>query len=253
MSELEMDAESLVQVLGHVADYVIDVRRNAYSEVKPPNGEADQFDAELDQFITMMELWIQGNTFPDHREPDVNSDVRLDERNMADLGLQIAYSLSQWAKILYLEDVVEELEIVTFAFALWCARNIGYITVLDPIVDAVSGFANRQSDPHVMNNFSGMICEVMDAVNNEIKNDKDNKNPERPWRLLNFNYGIVATRSLDPKLMEQAFDQIWQRFPEEAPVFFKEGIEQMGEVDYPEHVRLVMERYYQVTNNPTVH
>ena len=253
MSELEMDAKSLTQVLGHVADYVIDVRRNAYSEVKPQNSQSDQFDAELDQFITLMELWVKGNTFPKHRELDTNSDVRLDERNMSDLGLKIAYSLSQWAKILYLDDVIEELEIVTFAFALWSARNLDYIAVLDPVVDAVSGYANRQSDSHAMISFSSLICEVMDAVDNEIKTDKDNKNPERPWRLLNFNYAIVATRSLDPQLMEQAFDQISQRFPDEAPTFFKEGIEQMGVVDYPEHVRIVMERYFQVTNNPTFH
>ncbi|MDH5571300.1 MAG: hypothetical protein OEY89_06015 [Gammaproteobacteria bacterium] len=253
MSELEMDAESLTRVLGHVADYVIDVRRNAYSEVKPQNDESDQFDAELDQFITLMGLWVQGNSFPDNREPGAKSAVSLDKRNMADLGLRIAYSLSQWAKILYLDDVLEELEIVTFAFGLWCARNLGYIAVLDPIVDAVSGYANRQSDPHVMNAFSGLICELMDAVDNEIRVDKNNDDPNRPWRLLNFNYGIVATRSLDPQLMEQAFDQIWQRFPEDAAVFFKEGFEQMDVVDYPEYVRAVMEKYYHATNEPTVH
>ena len=43
------------------------------------------------------------------------------------------------------------------------------------------------------------------------------------------------------------------RLPEDAPGFFAEGMEQMDIIDYPDHVRHVMQTYYQLTNQPTLH
>jgi hypothetical protein len=253
MSELELEPQSLSDAIGEVADYIVKIRRKAFAEIPPQVDSTDQFDVELDQFLTMLDLRIKGDQFPDQREPTTDSVVNADEKAMSDMGLQVIYTLSQWAQHLHLNDATEDLEIIVLSYALWCARNLGYVAVLDPVVDAVSSYANRQSDSHVMNALSGTISEIMDAVTPEIKADKDKDDTSRPWRLLNFNYGIVATRSLDPHIMEQAFDQLLQRFPEEAAVFFKEGVEQMDIVDYPDHVRSVMERYYQTTNNPTLH
>lgn len=252
MSELELEPASLSEAIGEVADYIIKIRRKAFAELPPQVDSTDKFDIELDQFLTMLDLRTKGDQFPSQREPSSNPAVHADEK-MSDLGLELIYTLSQWAQHLHLNDAIEDLEIITLSFALWSARNLSYVGVLDPVVDAVSGYANRQSDPHVMNALSGIINEIMDAVTSEIKADNEKDDPNRPWRLLNFNYGIVATRSLDPHQMEQAFDQLLQRFPDDAAVFFKEGVEQMDIVDYPDHVRTVMERYYQTTNNPTLH
>jgi hypothetical protein len=45
--------------------------------------------------------------------------------------------------------------------------------------------------------------------------------------------------------MEQAFESLIEHLPEDAPSFFREGMEQMNALDYPEQVRAVMARYYQ--------
>ena len=41
-----------------------------------------------------------------------------------------------------------------------------------------------------------------------------------PWRVLLLNWGIVATRSLRPPLMRDAFDRLLEHLPEDASGFF---------------------------------
>ena len=69
-------------------------------------------------------------------------------------------------------------------------------------------------------------------------------NPRDPWRLLLINRAIVATRSHNRELMESAFDALLENLPSDAPSFFAEGMEQMAVIDYPDHVRELMKRYY---------
>ena len=59
-----------------------------------------------------------------------------------------------------------------------------------------------------------------------------------------MNRAIVATRTLDPGLMESAFDTLVTELPEDAPRFFAEGMGQLDIVGYPPRVREVMTRYY---------
>jgi hypothetical protein len=60
-----------------------------------------------------------------------------------------------------------------------------------------------------------------------------------------LNKAIVATRSHQPALMDEAFDALADQLPEEAPDFFREGMGQMDALDYPAEVRAVMERWYE--------
>jgi hypothetical protein len=54
----------------------------------------------------------------------------------------------------------------------------------------------------------------------------------------------VATRSHDTGLMEDAFSVLTSKLPEDATRFFSEGMGQMDALDYPPHVRTVMEKYH---------
>jgi hypothetical protein len=45
--------------------------------------------------------------------------------------------------------------------------------------------------------------------------------------------------------MEQAFDSLVEYMPDEAPAFFREGMEQMDVLNYPSQVRVVMELYHE--------
>jgi hypothetical protein len=44
--------------------------------------------------------------------------------------------------------------------------------------------------------------------------------------------------------MEAAFALLTTNLPEDATRFFSEGMEQMDALDYPAHVRAVMEKYH---------
>jgi hypothetical protein len=51
-------------------------------------------------------------------------------------------------------------------------------------------------------------------------------------------------RTLEPQLMEPAFDALLEELPADAPTFFREGMRQMALMDYPRAVREVMRRYH---------
>ena len=67
---------------------------------------------------------------------------------------------------------------------------------------------------------------------------------DRPWRMLVINRALIATRTHDTELMKIAFDMLAENLPEEASRFFEEIVEQMHIVNYPDHVREVLQHYF---------
>ena len=56
----------------------------------------------------------------------------------------------------------------------------------------------------------------------------------------------MATRSHQLELIEQAYDLLVKNLPQDARQFFKEGLQQMDAIGYPDEVRAVVERYNQM-------
>ena len=127
--------------------------------------------------------------------------------------------------------------------SLWVARHGGKLSQIDMLVNSLAGFANEIIEPHMLADLAGVIKEVVDACDDTIRLDVEQTNMMRPWRILNLNYGIVATRSHQPELIEQAYDALVKNLPQDARQFFKEGMQQMDIIGYPEEVREVVERY----------
>jgi len=131
---------------------------------------------------------------------------------------------------------------------LWIARQGGLIDTLEPIVDAVAMVANTTREPQELAALSEVIRQIIDAVPAIISQGLETVNPGRPWRVLLLNHCIVATRSHNTDLMEAAFDALTGNLPADAPRFFSEGMQQMDALDYPDHVRKVMEKYHRKWN-----
>jgi len=127
--------------------------------------------------------------------------------------------------------------------SLWVARHGGKLSQIDMLVNSLAGYANEIVEPHVLAQLAAVIKEVVDACDDEIHRDVEQTNMMRPWRILNLNYGIVATRSHQPALIEQAYDALVKNLPQDARQFFKEGLQQMDIIGYPDEVREVVERY----------
>jgi hypothetical protein len=128
--------------------------------------------------------------------------------------------------------------------ALWVARQGGHIETLEPVANALALVANSSREPAELRILSGIMVEIIAAVSSVISQDLEKMNPGRPWRVLLLNHSIVATRSHDTDLMEDAFSFLCSKLPEDATRFFSEGMEQMDALDYPPRVRHVMEKYH---------
>ncbi|MBT8128724.1 MAG: hypothetical protein KJP10_01950 [Gammaproteobacteria bacterium] len=153
-----------------------------------------------------------------------------------------------------LEAIVERIEYasghqsrdltrLSIPIVLWVARNGGQINRLELVVNSFAAWANELQDTVQIAELARVIREIIDAASDKLRRDLDQSNPMRPWRIINLNYGIVATRSYDTELMDEAFAVLVENLPQDARAFFREGMQQMDIVGYPDEVREVVERY----------
>jgi len=143
---------------------------------------------------------------------------------------------------------------LTVDLALWVAAHDGRLDSIETLVDALALIANHTTDPGELGQLSAVMGRITGAVSPVIREDLEKINPGRPWRVLLLNRGIVATRSHDPAMMEEAFSLLIRHLPEDAASFFTAGMQQMEALNYPTHVRLVMEKYHrQWAINRTLH
>ncbi len=172
---------------------------------------------------------------------------------LGDRGIELLIDLAQWAARLGLVGAGGELQRLAVPVALWVGRLTGELRLLEPLVNAVASMANALHDPRDLEALSRLIDEIMQAVAQDIRADADKTNPARPWRVLNRNAGIVATRCGNLQAMERAFDTLCANLPEDAPRFFAEGMGQMDALDYPADVRAVVERHYRRWSTRKLH
>jgi len=127
--------------------------------------------------------------------------------------------------------------------AMWVAHCGGRLDKLDLVVNALADYANEFREPEQLAELTRVMATIIQAASESVKQDLEQTNPMRPWRILHINYGIVATRSHQPKLIEAAYDVLVKNFPNDARQFFREGMQQMDIIGYPQAVREVVERY----------
>jgi len=134
---------------------------------------------------------------------------------------------------------------LTLPVAMWVARCGGRLDKLDLVVNAIADYANELRQPEQLAELTQAIVVILPAVSDAVRQDLEQTNAMRPWRILHLNYCIIATRSHDPELIETAYDVLVKNLPKDARSFFKEGLQQMDAIGYPESVREVLERYDQ--------
>jgi hypothetical protein len=244
MKSLPLDLDGLCDALRDAASEILES-----SEDRPGN---DGTAAELLASALRQLFDVLKRVAADRRAGENGRD--LDPSELCDYGLQLIGELAQRAAALGAGPLSERVEQLAFPYALWMARHGAELRTLEPVVNALATIANRTSEPADLEALCSAMGELIDAVAPPIRQDIEATDPGRPWRLLNLNRGIVATRSHNPALMDAAFRVLTNNLPEEAPEFFREGMAQMNLLDYPAQVRKVMERYYQEwTRRQTLH
>ncbi len=213
--------------------------------------EAKLTPSSLEQIVAMRQLL--NIILTSEKENKVLNKEEVTE--LGNYGLQLLHSLANTIYQLKNTDTARALLELTIPTALWMTQQQGIIQHLETIVDILAHYANTTTNPTELAELSKLIGYLLEAVAPEIQSDLDNANPGRPWRLLNINRGIVATRSHNPEVMEVAFHILGIHLPNDAAQFFAEGMEQMDKLNYPAHVRKVMKKYYDQWHNAshTIH
>jgi hypothetical protein len=175
------------------------------------------------------------------------SEPAADAGSITEIGeyaLELFDQTLRRANDLDLPVVFAGLQAYTIAMARWIAVHGGQLMTLEPVVDAFARCANSTREPAELVDLYGAMGDVLNAASPVIQRDLERSNPGRPWRILHLNRAIVATRTHRPDLMEEAFGSLIKHLPDDAAGFFSQGMEQMDLLNYPPHVRAVMDRYY---------
>ncbi|MGD8588979.1 MAG: hypothetical protein PVG22_09145 [Chromatiales bacterium] len=172
--------------------------------------------------------------------PETEQDIH----RLGDYGLNLLADLAAVAGRLGEDELSHELETLCLPFALWIARQDGELSTLEPIINAIAYQANTLREPSALEKLYAVTGEIQLATQPLLQQDLEKSNPGRPWRILLLNRAIIATRTHRPELIELAYDNLIRHLPEEASEFFRQGMQQMVALDYPQPVRQVVEKYY---------
>ncbi len=179
--------------------------------------------------------------------------VSNDISDIAEHGLSILEKLIYQADTNQCMAEMQGLQQLSLVIANWAIEREGHINILEPIVDALAQLANEIKETTQLIALAEFMGKIADACSDSIKHDIDVSNMHRPWRILNINRGIVATRSHHPDTMRQVFSALINALPMDAPGFFKEGMSEMVRLDYPQTVRDIMREYFDQTDMPQIH
>ena len=158
-------------------------------------------------------------------------------------GLDLLDRLDFLVRKLEIMDQRDNVSRVLPSLAVWLARRDAIIDNLQGTADGFGILVNGLSEKQDLADMCQIMEEVIEATSETLQMDEDRSNEWRPWRIINLNSGIAATRSLDPELMEHAFEKLGRRLPYDMPGFFADGKMQMVAQNVPEAVSAVMNRY----------
>lgn len=161
--------------------------------------------------------------------------------------------LGQWAGQLQLPRAQQQVQALSVPVAVWVARHGGQVGELEGVVNALAAIANTAGDSELLRELSLLMGEIAGAAAPGLRQDLDRSNPSRPWRVLNLNRGIVATRSCDTAAMTRAFEDLIAYLPEDAAGFFEEGIKQADAMGLPGPVRDLLAEYHKRGSGRRLH
>jgi len=212
----------------------------AFDNKNIPAGEETtpaQLIEAINQFIIIFEKL--GNKYVE------NSVIKKD--NISQIGedaINCLNELGSWAERLDLPREKAIMDEIALTAARWVIRHQGEIRSLDVVVNMLAAKANKTSDKTVLTALFQVMNDVIENASSEIKSDQDKSDTNRPWRMLNFNFAIVATRTLNKELMIRAFDTLGRNFPEDCSQFFEEGLMQSEKAEYGPEIKAIMTEYF---------
>lgn len=146
----------------------------------------------------------------------------------------------------YLPETAENeylCQVLTLSVGRWMAIHNTPLREIGLIVNAIASFANQTKCLRELENLYENSLYILSATDDFIKADLNKSDKLRPWRLLNLNHCIIATRTNNPEIIKSAYAQLVKNLPEEAPEFFQMACERAQSRQHPPHIRHLVEQY----------
>ena len=173
-------------------------------------------------------------------------DKELDEEEISELAhyaMDLVDRLESQLWYLDIHNLRDNLSRLFVSLAIWFVRRNAVMVNLQGAANSCAIITNGENDPKQLALMSGYMNELLESASREITIDEDRSDPWRPWRVLNLNSGVAATRALDAALMRTTFENMEQRLPYDLPGFFADGKRQMDSQEVPQEVRDVMTEF----------
>lgn len=179
------------------------------------------------------------------REHGEDEPILLDDVDqLGDHAIGFLMDMAFWAERLRLPKSKMDMEKTALGVAHWLIRHDGELHTLEPLVNSLAASANLTQEPATLKALAQVMGDTIEHAASNIKADLEKSDPARPWRILNLNYAIVATRTQDIHLMHRSFDTLSRYLPEDCTAFFEQGMQQVQKDSFSLPVRELMQDYF---------
>lgn len=178
------------------------------------------------------------------RTPTADSSPGPGLDRVGDHIIDLAQRLADAAEQAHADAQARQLRALLLAAACCVVRSGGELSHLQPVVSAAAEHADDAVDPARILALFHMTDDIARGLSGRFSGSTPGSKRFQAWRGLLINRAIIATRTLEPRLMESAFDALVDELPADAPNFFREGMRQVDLRGYPPRVRAVLQRYH---------
>ncbi|OOZ42666.1 hypothetical protein [Solemya elarraichensis gill symbiont] len=231
---------SLVIGIPTIANQALEIMKRVINENEKTQKITDQAAGPLPLASAMSDFFELASGIEQKEGPQPESEAISE---LAHYALDLLDRLASQLWHLDIHDQRDNMARLFASLAVWFARQNAMLENLQATADSFAILVNGEQDSGELANLSRLIDEVLESASDEIKTDEDRSDPWRPWRVLNLNSGVAATRALDTQLMQSIFEHMEHRLPYDLPGFFADGKRQMESQDVPQEVNNLISQY----------
>ena len=230
---------SLVIEIPVISDLALEIMKRVVDENEKTHKITDEQSGPIPLASAMSDFFQLASALENGQQLEDSAAIS----ELAHYALDLVDRLQAQLWYLDIHDQRDRLSRLFASLAVWFARQDAILDNLNGAADSFAILVNGENDSAVLADMSRLMNEVLEAASNEIKMDEDRSDQFRPWRVLNLNSGVAATRSFDAKLMQETFERMERRLPHDLPGFFADGKRQVQMQEVPEDVREVMTQF----------
>lgn len=240
---------SLVIEIPAISDLALEIMKRVIDENENTQKITDEQSGPIALASAMSDFFELASAIENGQQLEDNRAIS----DLAHYALDLVDRLQSQLWYLDIHDQRDNLSRLFVSLAVWFARQNAVLDNLKGAGDSFAILVNGENDAAELAYMSRLMSELLEAASDEIKMDEDRSDQWRPWRVLNLNSGVAATRSFDTQLMESTFDNMARRLPDDMPGFLADGLRQVSTQDVPQDVLDLISLYAQKWPVPLPH